>query len=131
MVLDHVDRWFEQNIFAVLEGGNPALAIETMFASVTEYFQSGGRICLVGIFALDATRDHFSDQIAGYFDRWLDSLATCLVCQGFSENCAQIISTQVVAMIQGAIILARATGDAGHFFGAVTQAGKRLCRRSE
>jgi AcrR family transcriptional regulator len=53
VVLADVDDWFERNIFAPLRDGEPAAAIASMWRDVDAYFQSGGRVCLVGAFALD------------------------------------------------------------------------------
>jgi hypothetical protein len=38
------------------------------------YFRSGRRICLVGAFALSATRDAFARRIDAYFAAWRDAV---------------------------------------------------------
>ncbi|OYZ88961.1 MAG: TetR family transcriptional regulator, partial [Rhizobiales bacterium 17-65-6] len=56
-VLAHVDGWFIPQIFEPLEREEPAAAIGAMWAATDAYFRSGRRICLMGAFALDETRD--------------------------------------------------------------------------
>ncbi|WP_420675229.1 TetR/AcrR family transcriptional regulator [Cribrihabitans pelagius] len=126
-VLDHVDAWFERNIFQPLEQDAPALALNQMFDAVTEYFREGGRICLVGVFALDGTRDRFTAKIRAYFNRWVQSLQNCLTRGGMAGAESSAVAAQVVALIQGAIVLARATGSPEDFQLALL-AARSLCR---
>ncbi|MBB3353846.1 hypothetical protein FHT70_003794 [Rhizobium sp. BK049] len=44
-----------------------------MWVNVNDYFRAGGRICLVGAFALHDTRERFFSATAGYFIRWIDA----------------------------------------------------------
>lgn len=62
-ILAHIDPWFLSNIFEPLERGEPHAAIQNMWREVNGYFRSGLRICLVGAFALDETRDRFASLI--------------------------------------------------------------------
>lgn len=108
-VLDHISSWFERNIFTPLETLPPAEALAQMEAAVTDYFHSGRRICLVGAFALDETGRLFERRIRSYFERWLTSLAACLTRAGAAPPAAAQDAFRIVAAIQGAIVLSRAT----------------------
>ena len=77
-VLAHVDDWFERHVFAPLDADEPQAAIAAMWRSVDAYFQAGRRICLVGAFALDDTRDRFASAIRSYFLRWIAALGRAL-----------------------------------------------------
>ena len=114
-VLAHIRDWFEIEVFRPLEKDPPAEAIKRMFASVEDYFRSGGRICLVGAFALEETRDRFADTVSGYFGRWLSALADALQREGHRTADAHRLASSTVAGIQGAIILARALDDEEQF----------------
>ena len=114
-VLTHIRLWFEQHIFWPLEARDPVAGIESMFSETEIYFHSGQRICLVGAFALDQTRDRFAEVVNGYFTRWISCLAGALVRNGMEEGDARRKAVLVVSGIQGAIILARATNDKQHF----------------
>lgn len=114
-VLADINRWFEENIYRPLETQEPGAALERMFSGVSSYFRSGERICLVGAFALEETRDRFSGEVAHYFHRWLEALAHCLQRKGYAPSQAKDAASFVIAGIQGAIVVARATDDAAYF----------------
>jgi TetR/AcrR family transcriptional regulator, lmrAB and yxaGH operons repressor len=114
-VLDHVDRWFVAHVFRPLEEGEPVVAIAGMWRAVEAYFDAGQRICLVGAFALDETRDRFAEAINRYFVRWITSLTGALVRLGKDEKTAALLAENAVLGIQGALVLTRATADAGLF----------------
>jgi AcrR family transcriptional regulator len=125
-VLAEIDGWFEREVFAPLRDGADAEAgIAHMFKAVDAYFRSGRRVCLVGVFALGAARDEFSAAVHGYFDAWCEALAQALRRAGFSRSEAMELSEDVLAGIQGALVLARAADDAKMF----TRALKRLAKR--
>jgi TetR/AcrR family transcriptional regulator, lmrAB and yxaGH operons repressor len=111
VVLKDVDSWFSANVFHPLEHDKPRQGIATMWAAVDQYFHSGQRICLVGAFALDETRDRFGELIQNYFTRWIAALQSALVRDGFPDDVATPLAEDVVVGIQGALVLARATGD--------------------
>jgi AcrR family transcriptional regulator len=113
-VLAHVDAWFEREIYAPLRTGSDArAALAAMFVAVDRYFRGGGRICLVGAFALDATRDRFTAAVQDYFARWIAALAACLKRGGATG--AKPLAETVVAGIQGALVLSRALDDTAVF----------------
>jgi AcrR family transcriptional regulator len=75
-VLVEIDVWFEQHLFEPRrQAYNVDLTIKRMFEKVTTYFRSGGRVCLMGAFALTDARDRFGLAVGGYFLRWIEALA--------------------------------------------------------
>lgn len=107
-VLDDVASWFEINVFKPLRTGKyPETSIDNMFKEVDSYFYSGRRICLVGVFALDDTRDLFASRINAYFSSWTKALTVALKHNGFSAKEARESAEDIVAGIQGALVLAR------------------------
>lgn len=107
-VLAHVHRWFEEEIFRPLEEiVSPDHGLQCMFESVETYFQSGRRICLMGLFALE-TEDTFSSQIHTYFARWEEALGLFLQRSGWGEREARDLAEGTVSGIQGALVLAQA-----------------------
>jgi len=113
-VLDAIDAWFEREVFAPLATGGPA-ATARMFDAVDAYFRSGGRVCLVGAFALADTRDRFGARVRGYFTRWIDALSAALTAAGHKPRKARSRAEEIVAGVQGAIVLARALDDQAAF----------------
>lgn len=125
-VLDDVAGWFETNVFMPLrESDDPATGINYMFKAVVRFFHSGRRICLVGAFALDDTRDRFASEVQSYFAAWTRLLAAALRRSGFDTKAARATAEDVVAGIQGALVLARAQDDPGLFRRAIKRLQKR------
>ena len=115
-VLTDIDGWFEEAIFAPLRGtGPPAARLDAMFAGIDAYFGSGRRACLIGGFALGRTRERFAGVIDGYFRRWQRALARALVDGGAAQAGAEQVAEEVIAGLQGALILALARQDSGVF----------------
>jgi len=129
-VLEDVDSWFEHQIFQPLRTDRPDVAMARMWQAVDSYFRSGARICLVGAFALDETRDRFAGVIASYFRRWIVSLRDALVRDGWRAVDAEECAEDVVLGIQGALVLARATGNKALFARAMARLKLRLQRFS-
>ncbi len=122
-VLSDIEDWFEQNIFLPLQDSadHDGHAIDLMFTAVDDYFKSGQRICLVGVFALTETRDRFSTEVNQYFKKWIDSLATALIRANVSPAEAKQTATTVVAGIQGALVIAQALDDQNSFSNMLKQ----------
>lgn len=122
-VLDDVAYWFEANVFVPLRSKQkPAEGVDQMFSAVTRFFDSGRRICLVAAFALDDTRDRFLTEIHTYFGAWIGALAGALRREGCDPQAARATAEEVVAGIQGALMLARSQHNPVLF----TRAVKRL-----
>jgi len=110
-ILAHIDEWFAINVYEPLEREAAAAAVARMWGAVDEYFRSGRRICLVGAFALDETRDRFGSVIRGYFRRWIDALEGALVRSGVDAATARRLAEEAVVGIQGGLTVARALKD--------------------
>lgn len=114
-VLDDVDMWFQVNVFAPLQAKTDARArSRTMFAQTLAYFQSGRRVCLFGAFALGMERTLFGTRVAKYFGDWIDALTPVLRQLGHGDD-ARGLAEEIVAGIQGALVLARASDDGARF----------------
>jgi TetR/AcrR family transcriptional regulator, lmrAB and yxaGH operons repressor len=127
-VLADVDAWFAGAIFEPLRrapSGDPG-AISAMFDAVADYFRSGRRICLPGAFALGRERDRFADVIGSYFEQWITALAAALRSGGQGEQTARASAIEVVAAIQGAIVLSRALDQPEIFMQVIDRQRARL-----
>jgi AcrR family transcriptional regulator len=123
-ILAHVDGWFVRHVYEPLERNEPRAAIASMWIAVDEYFRSGRRVCLVGAFTLDETRNRFGSAIRDYFRRWIESLEGALVRAGVDASTAQLLAEEAVVEIQGALTLTRALKDKAIF-------GRTLARLRE
>jgi TetR/AcrR family transcriptional regulator, lmrAB and yxaGH operons repressor len=127
-VLADVDAWFEANVFQPLRGSDSDRAITEMWDAVDAYFSSGERICLIGAFALDETRDRFAKTISGYFQRWIEALRDALVRSGRDPAHAAADAEDVVLGIEGALVLARALGEQSVFSRSMQRLRMRVGR---
>ena len=119
-VLEEIDGWFEANIFKPLrEATDPLAAVAATLDATEAYFRSGRRVCLVGAFALDETRDRFAQAISGYFAAWRDALTSALDRGGHAA--ARDLAETILADLQGSLVLARALDDPGIFQRAVAR----------
>lgn len=119
-VLDDVAGWFEINVFTPLHSGeDPAAGIDHMFQAVIRFFKSGRRVCLVGTFALNDTRDRFAVEVRSYFSQWIRALSSSLRGVGFDAKAARETAEEVVGGIQGALVLARSQQDPAVFMRAM------------
>ena len=126
-VLDDVATWFEENVFLPLRENKDAKSgIKIMFEEVNKYFCSGERICLVGAFALDDTRDQFTTKVNAYFTAWTNSLTVALKRNGYSTKGARQTAEDIIASIQGALVLARSQDDPKVFTRIVKRLQKRV-----
>lgn len=125
-VLAHIDAWFEANVFAPLGQDDPLQAIAGMWREVLDYFHSGRRVCLVGVFALDETRDLFAERIREYFERWIKALREALVRAGMNRRPAQHLAEECVSGIQGGLVVSRAIGNADLFVRTVRRLASRV-----
>lgn len=108
-VLDEIDSWFEREIFRPLrEEPDAQSAIAEMLTAVDAYFRSGRRVCLVGALALAETRSRFAERIRAYFADWDTALAGALERAGHGPAEAAALSEEILALIQGGLVLARA-----------------------
>lgn len=114
-VLTHVEDYFEQRIFGPLSEMAPGEGLDTMWRETDRYFNSGGRVCLVGAFALDATRDRFASKLNDYFARWIAVLKEALCRANVDDSHAGVLAEHAVLTIQGALVLSRGLGDRAIF----------------
>jgi TetR/AcrR family transcriptional repressor of lmrAB and yxaGH operons len=127
-VLMHVDAWFVKEVYEPLERQDASLAIQRMWTSVENYFQSGRKVCLIGAFALSETRDLFARQIKVYFKRWIAALADAYLRAGLDERQSQDLAEEAVGGIQGALVLSRALNDRALFLRSLDGLRQRTVR---
>ncbi|MES2740380.1 MAG: TetR/AcrR family transcriptional regulator [Pseudomonadota bacterium] len=126
-VLAHIDAWFGRHVFAPLRGQPGGRAgIDAMFDAVSAYFQSGQKVCIVGLFALGQERDRYGARVQAYFAQWVAALAAALEQDGKSAPRAVSLAEDVVAGIQGALVLSRALARPELFARALADMAARL-----
>ena len=116
-VLAEIDTWFDEHVFQPLSDTNtpPLTTLLSMLDACETYFHRGGRVCLVGTFALSDTRDRFPDAVNKYFLRWQKAITTALQRTNLSKSAATELAEEILARIQGGLTLARAFNEPSYF----------------
>jgi len=115
-VLAEIDAWFATHVFEPLRRDPDAAAgIGRMFQAVDAYFRGGGRVCLVGVFALGDTRERFATTLRTYFAVWGAALTDALSRAGWNPAAAADFAEEILAGIQGALVLSRALDEPAVF----------------
>jgi len=126
-VLDEIGGWFQRELFAPLRAAaEPRAGIRQMLAATGRYFHSGRRVCLIGAFALGEARDRYAACVENYFAQWVQVLAAALRRAGRGQAEARATAEDAVALIQGALVLARAAADAAVFSRILGRLEQRL-----
>jgi len=126
--LDHIDRWFETEIFAPLRGAATAPeALTGMLDAVETYFQSGRRACLMAVFALDHQPSRFTEQVRGYFRAWLEAMAAAIARSSDDAELARELPETLLTAVQGSLLLAIALNEPDHFTNTIGRL-RRECR---
>ena len=128
-VLAEIDAWFQREVYQPLRDWPDAAAgIDHMFEEVERYFLSGRKVCLVGVFALVNVRDRFAERVSSYFADWVQALQAALQRSDTEESKAASLAEEVVAAIQGGLVLARAMDDPALFVRTLQRWQQRLQR---
>ncbi|MFV0429343.1 MAG: hypothetical protein ACK5KO_07960 [Arachnia sp.] len=125
-VLADVCEWFEDHVFTPLDQDHPD--IDGMFEVVTGYFDSGRGLCLVGRIGREPGLGGLGDASAGHFVRWQESFAGALHRDGRTKADAEVLAEEVVAGIQGALILAHTRNEPAIFTRAINRLQRAVTR---
>ncbi len=97
-----------------------------MFREVNRYFDSGKKVCLVGVFALGNERDRFGAKVKAYFAAWIGALEAALRREGKDAKTAAALAEEIVVGIQGALVIARALDQPAVFTSTLRRLQSRL-----
>lgn len=106
-----ISATFTAEVLAKLAGkGTPAERILQMTDAMDAFYEGGRAACFIDIFAIGGAAEVFSGQLCGAVDYWIAAIARTLEEAGQSAEIAQARAERAVIEIEGALVLARATG---------------------
>ncbi len=115
-VLERADDWFERHILAPLEEpGNAKQNIKTMAQRLKEFYSAGQKSCLLDSLSFGDDSHGLQEHIQQSFAGWIDGLAQVSRKAGLKPKAARQRAEEAVLRIQGALVLARGTGDTKPF----------------
>lgn len=115
-VLRFVEDWNEHNLIRPLGGkGRPKQKIRNMMTAINGMYEGGKTACLVGALVPGDTFPEYQDQIKRILINWIEAIAGVLVEYGMERKESLLRAEDTVAKIQGALIVAKATGQRAVF----------------
>ena len=133
-VLDYKIKLFRDQTNSLCAQAVPEDAVEEMFSAAQRVFDGNGckAGCFVGNIALEMSDldETFRLKVAGFFDEWAAGLSACLErcrSKGYfkKELDARATAESIVALYEGAMMLARSRRDA-KVFGRVGKVAKQI-----
>jgi len=134
-VLDFKIKEFQsRKVEPVCAQSTPEDAVAEMFAEAEKFYNGNGckAGCFVGNIALEMSDldEVFRLKVAGFFNEWTDGLSACLErckSKGYFDAAldARAAAESIVALYEGAIMLARSRRDA-KVFGRVGKIAKQI-----
>jgi TetR/AcrR family transcriptional repressor of lmrAB and yxaGH operons len=116
-VLARASAWFDTHVLSPLMGsGTPQARLEKMAQKLEAFYARGEASCLLDALSFGEGNAIFHDHIRDVFERWIEAFATLVVeSTGCSAAEARQRAEEAVIGIQGALVLARGTGDTQPF----------------
>ncbi len=111
-VLKRADDWFVSHILAPLnEPGDPSPRVQEMAKRLSDFYGGGCHSCLLSSLSVGEEDVAIRKHIERSFEAWLDALIGVARQAGLSPTEAKDRAQDALVGIQGALILARATGE--------------------
>lgn len=115
-VLDRGLLWLDENIVSAAEGAGSVPARLRRVANALDQLYAGGRNrCVLGQLAGEPALPPVRERLARAIERWTGALAALCVEGGATPEAAAAWAEDQVARVQGALILAAATGSLAPF----------------
>lgn len=107
-----ISATFTREVLAKLVGeGTPSERILRMVDALDSFYEGGQAACFIDIFAIGEAHDVFAQRLAGAVDYWIGAIARTLEEAGQGADGARLRAQDAVIAIEGALVLARATGN--------------------
>ncbi len=115
-VLQRADTWFVSHILAPLtEPGEPSARIREMANRLSDFYGGGHHSCLLDSLSLGDEDVAIRRHIERSFTAWLGALVGIARESGLSPATAKLRAEEALVHIQGALVMARATGETQPF----------------
>ena len=126
-VLKFVDGLLEENIITPLTAsGQPNKKLEEMINNVDFFYAGGEKACLLDSLSLSADTDVVSDKLNEQMKSWIKAMEQVSKESGVEKKEARERAEEAMAAIQGALIVARTTGNKKIFSRALKRLPEQL-----
>ena len=115
-VLARAGQWLTYRILAPLSGpGTPAKRIRQMADRLHEYYSGGRQSCLLDSLSFSPGHSELKSHIKEGMAAWARALSAVAREAGLPPKRAQQRAEDALALVQGALVMARAMDDTGPF----------------
>jgi AcrR family transcriptional regulator len=126
-VYDRVSAAFTREVLARLAGREaPEERLKRMADGLDRFYDGGRRACLIDVFSIGGVRGGFHGKLTEAVNYWVTAIARTLVDAGFGREPALQRAEDAVIAIEGALVVARATGRPEAFQRTVRALPERL-----
>jgi AcrR family transcriptional regulator len=119
-VLVSANQAFAESVLAPLRGvGSPEQRLARMTKALFEFYDGGRETCLLALMTIGEGREVLAPEVLGGLQSWIDAVASVLEEAGQAPALARNRAQEAVALVQGALVLARGLEDTTVFKRAV------------
>ncbi|MEO1402336.1 MAG: TetR/AcrR family transcriptional regulator [Cyanobacteria bacterium J06635_1] len=110
--LNHVSQWFVTHIFEPLaQPGDPVQRVKAMARQLDKFYDKGSRSCLLDTLSLGDETQDLQSHVKQATLAWIMVMAQVVQESGLAANEARQRAETAFIQIEGALVLARSTGD--------------------
>ena len=126
-VVAHTCEWFERNVFQPLKDtGSPAERLARVAANLRDFYRRGALWCVLDSMTLDGGGESTRGAIRAAYMAWLEAFARIAAEAGLPAEPARSRAQQALIEIEGALVVARVTGDSEPFLEVLQNLPVRL-----
>ena len=116
-VLEHIDKWVENNIFAALteETNPPEIRLKNGLSQIRTLYNGGEESCFFRAFSMQTGLDLFEQSINKGMNEWINIFTKFGISSKLSPAAAKENAIQTLIEIQGSLILTKGLNDT-HIF---------------
>lgn len=126
-VLDRLREDLERALLAPLRGpGSPEARRDEMIRVLDAFYDGGRKACLIERLSASVDRTLFASPLSGTVGAWLDAVVALCLEAGLPAEEARDRAEDLVARVEGALVLAASTGDPAVFGRALDRVRRTL-----
>ena len=126
-VVAHLGESFQRLVLAPLRtSGDPAQRLNAMILGVDQFYDRGEAACIVDLFGIGGAGEMFREPLAGAVQAFTDAVAGVVAETGLPADLARRRAEDAFVALQGALVVARATGDRTVFKRTLSEIPGRL-----
>ncbi|WP_074405606.1 TetR/AcrR family transcriptional regulator [Aquimarina megaterium] len=117
VVLDYVEKWAADNILSLLSDTKikPVERLEKALINIDLLYGGGEKTCILRALTMDSNLELFGKQLNQIMIQWITGFSTLGIAFGLSESDAKNKAEQTLILIQGSLIVSKATSDLSLF----------------